>query len=80
MVCCGRTRDPEILKSIWAGKYAFAEDKLREIGNLLGFGETACCSPEQPEGGTVTYTKSLPFIRFRKNCRRIASSLKVRRS
>lgn len=53
--------NPEILKSLWAGKYAFAEDKLREIGNLLGFGETACCSPEQPEGRDGYLYKELAF-------------------
>lgn len=53
--------NPEVFKSLWAGKYAFAEDKLREIGNLLGFGETACCSPEQPEGRDGYLYKELAF-------------------
>ncbi len=53
--------NPAILKSLWAGEYVLAENKLREIGNLLGFGETACCSPEQPERPDGYLHKELAF-------------------
>jgi hypothetical protein len=54
--------NPKTLKSLWAGDYVFAEDKLCEIGNLLGFGDTACYSPEQPEAPDGYLYKELAFV------------------